>query len=71
MTEHDDITYHGANDACPDRDLIEWEGEGSPPALKPLRRRFRAGIRPELDVGRVWWPLLLRLDRDLSALDPT
>ncbi|MDU0366869.1 hypothetical protein RWH45_06550 [Microbacterium sp. KSW4-17] len=53
-----------------DAALVEWDGEGYPPALAPLITRLTSsGIRA-LNVNQGWWPLVKRLDEDIAALAP-
>lgn len=50
--------------------VLTWAGHGYPPGLGGLLSRGHAsGIRT-LDVGRGWWPLLVRLDDQLARIDP-
>lgn len=60
-----------AEDAELFRQLVEWEGDDLPSALDPLVARFRDSSRPNFYVSQGWWPLLIRHDQRLAALDPT
>ena len=50
--------------------LVNWAGDEYPSALVPLLDRLkRAGILT-LEVTQGWWPLVVRLDAEVSALAP-
>lgn len=49
--------------------LVLWDGRGYPPAVERLRDRLRRnGQWDRLEVGRGWWPLLVRLDERLAQV---
>ncbi|MFD9826391.1 hypothetical protein ACFWXB_02845 [Tsukamurella tyrosinosolvens] len=39
-------------------------------ALVGIRARFLPGAYPALDIGPGWYPIIVALDRALSAIDP-
>lgn len=51
-----------------DDELINWAGNGYPPELQRILDR-QPPMWAALAVGRGWWPLLARLDKQLAGLD--
>ena len=48
---------------------LNWTEWRLPPALEQIRRRILPGCWNRLEVRQGWWPLLVRLDRRLAAVD--
>lgn len=60
-----------SNDLTPeDAALVDWAGPGFPPSLAPLAARLARSGFSVLDVNHGWWPLVKRLDHDVSVLAP-
>lgn len=52
-----------------DDGLVNWAEWRLPPPLEQIRRRILPGRWNRLEVRQGWWPLLVRLDRRLAAVD--
>lgn len=50
--------------------LITWVGDDFPGPIQAIAERVLPGRIPEVIVEQGWWPLLVRLDRRLTAIDP-
>lgn len=50
--------------------LITWVGDDFPGPIRAIAERSRPGRVAEVSVEQGWWPLLVRLDRRLAAIDP-
>lgn len=54
-----------------DDTLITWADDTYPKAIQRIVDRIWVPYRPEIVVEQGWWPLLVRLDTQLAAIDPT
>ncbi|WP_448711938.1 hypothetical protein [Microbacterium profundi] len=50
--------------------LITWAGDDFPTPIQAIADRTGANRIPEITVEQGWWPLLVRLDARLAAIDP-
>ena len=54
-----------------DEDLITWDDDGLPPAIEQIRQRIdQLPSWQTIGVLSGWWPILVRLDERLRAVDP-
>jgi len=53
-----------------DERLVCWIGDGFPRPIQALVDRIVPGFEPTVGAEQGWWPLLVRLDAQLSAIDP-
>lgn len=53
-----------------DDDLVNWNGDGYPPTLRPIVSRLGLTRTATLNVDQGWWPLLRRLDNDIADVAP-
>lgn len=53
-----------------DDELVNWDNDDYPPALKPLLSRLHLPGTATLNVDQGWWPLLRRLNNDIAAVAP-
>ena len=53
-----------------DERLVTWIGDGFPRPIQALVDRIVPGCEPTVGAEQGWWPLLVRLDAQLSAIDP-
>jgi len=56
--------------AMDDEALVAWIGDEFPRPIRAVVERIVNEFKPTVGVQQGWWPLLVRLDAQLSAIDP-
>ena len=53
-----------------DAALVDWIGDDYPHVIEAIARRLPVDTLQSINVEQGWWPLLTRIDAQLSAVDP-
>lgn len=53
-----------------DNELVNWDGDGYPPPLRPILCRLGSAGTATLNIDQGWWPLLRRLGDEIAAVAP-